>query len=155
MRKIIFLLIIILSLPSILCAADPIIGTWKLNISKSKFPPNQPAPKEQVETYRELADGQIELTYQSTEKDGSSMLLVGTYPIQGGVAVGKVEALKGSFIHTRISQDEWYETILRDGKQIMTIYKKISNDGKTMRQTVRRQDNEGQTVEVLLIYERQ
>jgi hypothetical protein len=35
MRKVIFLLIVILSLPTNLWAADPIIGAWKLNLEKS------------------------------------------------------------------------------------------------------------------------
>jgi hypothetical protein len=38
MRKVIFLLITILSFPTILWAADPIIGTWKLNVEKSTVP---------------------------------------------------------------------------------------------------------------------
>lgn len=46
MRKVIFLLIIILSLPTILWAADPIIETWKLHVEKSKESPN----KELIET---------------------------------------------------------------------------------------------------------
>ena len=41
MRKVIFLLIIILSLPTATWAADPIIGTWKTNLEKSSFPAEQ------------------------------------------------------------------------------------------------------------------
>ena len=50
MRKVIFLLIIILSLPNTLWAADPIIGTWRLNIEKSKL---QTTPKEQTDAARD------------------------------------------------------------------------------------------------------
>ena len=158
MRKVIFLLIIILSVPGVLWAADPLIGTWKLNVSKSKYPPNQPAPKEQTETYRELADGQIELTYQSIEKDGSSSLLIENFPLQGGVPKVLKDDSPFSFIQTRIAQDEWLVTYLIDGKQVITRHKKISKDGKTLTQTIRgmfRTINEGQPFEALLVLERQ
>ena len=49
MRKVIFLLIITLSLPTTLWASDPIVGTWKLNAEKSIFPPDtEYAMKEQT-----------------------------------------------------------------------------------------------------------
>ena len=155
MRKVIIFIVTMLFLPSTLWAADPIIGTWKLNLEKSKLPSTQTAPKEQTETYRELPDGQIELTWKNISKDGSSTLLVETYPIQGGVA----KVLKGdspySFVQTRISQDEWLVTYLLDGKQVITRHKKISKDGKTIRHSIKGLDNDGQPFEALLILERQ
>ena len=156
MRKVIFFLIIImLSLPGTVWATDPIIGTWKLNIEKSKFPSTQAAPKEQTETYRELDDGQIELTYQNIEKDGSSTLLVETYPVQGGMAKVLKSDFPFSFVQTRIAQDEWLVTYLIDGKQFITRHKKISKDGKTLVQTIKGIDNDGQPIDVLLILEKQ
>jgi hypothetical protein len=47
--------------------ADPIIGSWKLNIAKSTFPPTlQAGPKEHTEVYREIEGDQIELIYASS-----------------------------------------------------------------------------------------
>ncbi len=120
MRKALVLLAF-LSLAGSLWAADPIIGTWKLNIEKSKFPPDYPnIPKEQTETYRELSGDQIELTYQNVDQDGSSTLLIETYPIQGGMATVQKGDIPYSFVQTRIAQDEWYVTYLLDGKQVIT-----------------------------------
>ena len=152
MRKVIILIVTMLFLPSTLWAADPIIGTWKLNIEKSKL---QTIPKEQTETYRELADGRIELTYQNIEKDGSSTMVVGTYPIQGGLFKALKSDFPYSFVQTRIAQDEWLVTYLIDGKQFITRHKKISKDGKTLVQTIKGIDNHGQPIDVLLILERQ
>ena len=153
MRKIVFILII-LCLPTTLWAADPIIGTWKLNIAKSKYPLGKEPPKEQTETYRELADGYIELTDTNIDKDGLYSQLVLTYPTQGGIA----KVLKGdlplTIVQIRVSQNEWYVTFLRDGKQNGIRHKQISNDGKILRQTVRYLDRDGQ-FESLLIYEKQ
>ena len=59
------LLLGIFGLAGSLWAADPIIGTWKLNIEKSKFSSAKHPmldltdPKEQTEVYRELDSGRI------------------------------------------------------------------------------------------------
>ena len=82
MRKAL-LFLAVLGLASSLWAADPIIGSWKVNIAKSKFPSPQSAPEEQTEVYRETGDGQIELTYRSSNKDGSSDLEVIVFPANG------------------------------------------------------------------------
>jgi hypothetical protein len=154
MKKLI-LLLAALGLASSLWAADPLIGTWKLNVEKSKFPPGYPTiPKEQTETYRELSNDQIELTYQNVEKDGSSTLLIETYPIQGGMANVEKGDVPYSFVQTRIAQDEWMVTYLRDGKQVGTRHKKISKDGNTLIQTISFND-EGIKLELLLVLEKQ
>lgn len=45
-------------------ASDPAIGTWKLNLEKSKFSPG-PGPKSQIRTYVETPQG-ITLTIKTT-----------------------------------------------------------------------------------------
>ena len=63
--------VLVVALASIAMSADPIIGTWKFNLTKSKFAPNGwTAPKEQTEVYRESGPEQIELTFKSTEEKG-------------------------------------------------------------------------------------
>jgi hypothetical protein len=49
-------------------AADPVIGTWKLNLAKSTFSPG-PAPKSQTRTYADSAQG-TKLTIKTTAADG-------------------------------------------------------------------------------------
>jgi hypothetical protein len=154
MKKVMVVLAV-LSLTSSLWAADPLIGTWMLNIDRSKFPPNFPSiPKEQTETYRELSNDQIELTYQNVDQDGSSSLLIETYSMQGGIAKVQKGDSPYSFVQTRIAQDEWIVTYLRDGKQVGTRHKKISKDGNTLRQTISFND-EGMKFELLLVFDKQ
>ena len=154
MRKLI-LLLAVFGLAGSLRAADPIIGTWKLNIEESKFSPDSSTiPKEQTETYREQSGDQIELTYQNVNMDGSSTLLVVTYPIQGGMAKVQKGDTPYSFVQTRIAQDEWIVTYLRNGKQVGTRHKKISKDGKTLHQTISFND-EGMKLKVWLVLEKQ
>ena len=155
MRKT-MLMLAVFGLAGSLWAADPIIGTWKLNIAKSTFSPNVPAVKENTDVYREIEGGQIELTYTATEKDGSATLLKLTWPVQGGMAkVLQGDPAGTTWVETLIAPGEWYATYLRDGKQFQTRHKAISKDGKTMRQTLRGFDAQGKPFELLLVSDRQ
>ena len=60
-----------------------------------------------------------------------------------------------SFIQTRVSKNEWYVTVLLDGKQNGIRHKKISVDGKTLTETVRSFNRKGQFIEALRIFEKQ
>ena len=60
-----------LILAAALWAADPFVGTWKLNTAKSKFKQGQ-APKEQTVTITEVGSN-LEVTVQRTGSDGKSI----------------------------------------------------------------------------------
>jgi hypothetical protein len=77
-----------LALGMTLWAADPAIGTWKLNVAKSKYTPG-PTPKSATLTYEETADG-IKRTGESVDADGKTTSFEYTakfdgkdYPITG------------------------------------------------------------------------
>ena len=157
MRKAL-LLFAFLGLAGSLWAADPIIGTWKLNIAKStpRTAPRSPLPKEWTEVYREIEGDQIEATFTWIHTDGSSSLLKGIWPAQGGtmkVLQGGNPAL--SYVQTLIEPGNWYRTALRDGKQVGFIHKTFSKDGKTMRQTHKGVDAQGRPYEDLRVYDKQ
>jgi hypothetical protein len=71
-----------------LAKSDPIIGTWKLNLAKSKFDPGPP-PKSQMRTYEAQGNG-VKLSVEGTAADGSTVAYGYTasydgkdYPITG------------------------------------------------------------------------
>jgi hypothetical protein len=51
-------------------AADPVLGTWKLDVEKSAYKPG-PAPKSQVRIYEEVAEG-VNVTIKTTMSDDKS-----------------------------------------------------------------------------------
>ena len=59
----------LLGFAATLVAADPTVGTWKLNTAKSKYSPG-PAPKSATITYEETADG-IKRMGESVDADGN------------------------------------------------------------------------------------
>jgi hypothetical protein len=62
-------------------AADPVIGTWHINLAKSKFSPG-PAPKSDVRTYTSGADGTT-MTWKSTSASGKGMTVTSTFRTDG------------------------------------------------------------------------
>lgn len=157
MRKT-MLFLAVFALAGSLLAGDPIIGTWKLNLAKSKFAPNQPdIPKSGTEAYREVEGGQIELTYTRTKADGSSVLSKYAWPAQGGAA----KTLQGgpkqitTFVETLIEPGNWYVTALQNGKQISWAHKTISKDGKTMTVTWKNMDAQGKPIVDIEVFDRQ
>ena len=60
----------VLGLAATLVAADSAIGTWKLNVAKSKYTPG-PSPKSATITYEETADG-IKRTGESVDAEGKT-----------------------------------------------------------------------------------
>lgn len=150
----IFILLVVIPLTGSLWAADPIIGTWKLNAEKSRLLPNrQESSKESIEIYQEIEGDQIKLTRSSSGT-------VVTWPKQGGIAVSTWESSAQStegnwLVQTLVSPGEWNVTYIENHKQIGFIHKVVSNDGKTMIQTMKFTDDQGGFTEQVRIYERQ
>ena len=154
MRKVIFLLIVILSLPTNLWAADPIIGTWKLNIEKSEQPRYPMYQfKELTEIYMDIDSGMMEITQTGVRNNGGAVNRKYTWPKQGGVAEGTAEIVKGYELF--VNPGEWYAIMSIGGKQIWYIHKIISKDGKTMYQTFKAVDPNGNPDEAKFVFEKQ
>jgi len=140
---------------------EPIIGSWKMNVSASKISPTLQdvfkiaAPKQRTEVYRQISGGRIELKGTFTGIDSSSYSYCKTFPAEGGMGQYENSDPSESDVNTRISPREWYVTAMQNGKQTLTIHKIISEDGKTMQQTVTSVDSKGKPFEELRIFERQ
>lgn len=136
-------------------AADPIVGTWKLDVGSSRFV--LPPPKEQTEVYRETASGEIELVLIRVQRDGKSTSTTLTWPSSGGAVHDPDGHLpKGeTLVETSMAPGEWFVTYMRDGKQYLTMHKLISQDGATMRQTIKGVDPQGHPAEQIQLLRRQ
>ena len=148
MRKVIFLLIIILTLPTTLWAADQIIGTWKLNIEKSTYP-----HKELTEIYKEIVKEQIELTRTGHWQGFKFHDNKYTFPRQGGVCEFNGRKIG---VEIKVADGEWYAVNFDDEKEEWwIIHKIISEDGKTMYQESKRFEPQGNLVVEKGVFDRQ
>jgi len=155
MRKA-MLLAAVFGLIGSLWAADPSVGTWKLNIAKSKFAPGEKVtPKEGTIAVRELAGGEFELTFSETMTDGSKIQEKGTWPRIGGVLKSQPASADGTAIVTMIGPGEWYCTSLQNGKQTEVLHSAISKDGKTMQIKMKGTDAQGKSTESVSTWDKQ
>jgi hypothetical protein len=130
------------------------IGTWKLNIAKSKISADM-APKS-VTFKVEAAGAGIKGTVDSVTADGvvRHWELSGKYdgkdnPITGNCQYGDIVALVRVDVNTTTS------TYKMGGKVTMTQTFVVSNDEKTVTVTGTSKNAEGQTVNSVVVYDKQ
>ena len=136
--------------------ANPYVGTWKLNIEKSKFT-GIPAPKSL--TREVVADGAgAKYTYKGTAADGKAIdySFSTNYDgkdgaITGSGAPGGADALSIK----RISANKTEAIVKRDGKEIGKSAAEVSKDGKitTIRGSGKTPD--GKDYSSVLVFEKQ
>ena len=108
-------------------AADPIVGTWKLNVAKSKFSPG-PAPQAGTRVYTESA-GLYTLDQKITGADGKENSLQAQY--RNGQDV-KDPGGEASTSAKKVDANTWNFDIKMDGKVVGHVHRVVSADGKML-----------------------
>jgi hypothetical protein len=134
-------------------ATDPVVGTWKLNLAKSKFSPG-PAPKSQTRAYVATA-GSIDMMYTGVAADGSAVNGKSTfkydgkdYPITGSADFDTL-SLK------RIDANTIESTQKKAGKATGTTVRTVSADGKVMTLKSKGTDAKGKAYSNEMVFDRQ
>ena len=118
-----------LVLGSIAEAADNQVGTWKLNVAKSKFSPG-PALKDGTLTMESQADG-LKITNHFTDAEGKT-LHVELSPKYDGKDYPMTGNPDADMISMKKIDDNTIETVSKKGgKSIFTVRSVVSKDGKT------------------------
>jgi hypothetical protein len=133
---------------------DPFVGTWRLNVAKSKYSPG-PAPKSQTSTYEaagpgykvtvkgEPASGAAQLWSYTSSLDGKDTPITGNNPNSDMVAVKRIDALT-------------LESVNKKGGKVTTTQRNVvAADGKTRTVTTTGTDAQGQKVSNVAVYEKQ
>ncbi len=134
-------------------ADDAIIGTWKLNVSKSKYEPG-PAPKSGTVTYA-ASDGGIKRTGETIGADGKTTSMEYTakydgkdYPVMGSPLFDSI-AVKKVNDHTTEA------TMKKGGKPIVSAKREISHDGKVMTIIMTGTNEKGEKLHNKAVYDKQ
>jgi hypothetical protein len=134
-------------------AADNSLGTWKLNMEKSKFTPS--APVKSLTATRETSDDGVKVTTTGERADGTPINGNYTAKYDGkecsvtgapydSIAVKQVNA--NTFTTSQKNSDTKYNTTTRAV---------ISENVKTMTVTVRGTGTDGSRVRYTMVYEKQ
>jgi hypothetical protein len=146
---------LVLALAVIAPAAEPIVGTWKVNVSKSKLAPVGDWVKEITVTYREVGD-QLTFEAKGTLINGTSLSNKGNRPLVGGIIKRQPPDAEGLIYYvTVIGPGDAYVTCLKNGKQTIVEHYVVSKDGKSHTVSVKGTDDKGKLVEALYVLDRQ
>jgi hypothetical protein len=133
-------------------AADPELGTWKLNESKSKFPPG--ATKNHTVTYTTQGDS-VKVVVDGTDKDGKAVHneWVGKYDGKDYPVTG--QAPYDSRAYTKAADGSLDMTIKAKGKVVGTGTIKFSADGKTRTVDTKGSDPKNSSLTATAVYDKQ
>ena len=134
MKRILFVLsfLVVTSVVSgpLLAQDNPFVGTWKLNVAKSKSEPG-PAPKSQTRTV--VAEGEgAKYSFEGVRADGTPFSYSFTvnydgkdYPITGTGAPGGADTIAIKRVGTHKAE----ATLKRGGKEVGKSEAEVSKDG--------------------------
>ncbi|HYP05569.1 MAG TPA: hypothetical protein VER03_04975, partial [Bryobacteraceae bacterium] len=134
-------------------AADPIVGTWKLNLAKSKFNPG-PSPKSSTVTYTEEGDWLV-LKIDNVTADGKSAGRNSRYKLDGKEYPYESPYGKGTITAKRTGERQVTATVKLEGGNSYTQENVISADSKTRTITITGKNAQGQAMKNTVVYDRQ
>jgi hypothetical protein len=114
----------------VIAEGNPVLGTWKLNVAKSKYT-GTPMPKEMTRTV-EVEGDSVKYTYAGTAADGSPISYGFTAKYDGkdypmtGTAPGGVDMIAIK----RINPNTLQATQKKAGKVVANTKVEVSKDGK-------------------------
>jgi hypothetical protein len=152
----VFALVVIsvMGLTTVVIAADNNVGTWKLNLAKSKYSPG-PAPKSQTLKIEAWGDDGLKYTADGVGADGKP-----THAEFQAKYDGKDYSFKGNpdadmLSYKRIDANTLEATTKLNGKSTIAANVVVSADGKTRTVTQTGTNAQGQALNVTSVYERQ
>jgi hypothetical protein len=148
-----FVSLLLLLIPGLVVAADPIVGTWKLNAAKSTFSPG-PGAKSGTVTYAE--DGEwLVVKSESVTAAGAPVTRSNRYKLDGKEYPFDGPYGKGTISAKKTGEREGTSTVKLDGGNTYTQRTVISADGKTRTVTSVGKNAQGQAMKNTVVYERQ
>jgi hypothetical protein len=135
-------------------STDPFVGSWRLNVAKSKYTPG-PTPKSVTSTYEaagkgykisvrnEPSSGPLQQYSYSTNLDGADVKVTGNNPNADTIAVKRIDATTLEMVSKKA------------GKVTTTQRNVVSADGRTRTVTTTGTDAQGQKVNNVAVFEKQ
>jgi hypothetical protein len=135
-------------------ADDPLVGTWKLNLAKSKFSP-PPPPQDTTIKYEPYGANGIKVNAEITDEKGKTTVTVysGSFDGKDFTVSGSVDADTGSM--RRIDAYTTEVANKKAGKATTTLRRAVSKDGKTLTIRAKGTDGKGRPVNSVEVFDKQ
>jgi hypothetical protein len=125
----------VLALAAVVCVPafaqdNPLVGTWKLDVTKSKFDPG-PAPRSLTRTVETQADG-VKYTFDGIAADGNPMAYGFSVQFNGtdNPISGSIPSGADTISAKRVDSNHYVATLKKGDKVIGTSRVMVSKDGK-------------------------
>lgn len=144
------------SIPVTAQAPDSWLGTWKLNVAKSKYDPATAAPTGQTARMEAIAGGGMRTITDGVDAQGNP-----THTELTTMFDGKPSEVKGAAdanttrVYKRIDRNTYEFVTSVGGKVTLTSRSVTSADGKSRTLTGKGTNAKGEAVSYVIIYERQ
>jgi hypothetical protein len=135
-------------------AADNWLGTWKLNVAKSKFVPGPP-PQAMTIKFEPAADGGIRFTGDGVNGEGQPTHLEYAAKFDGTDVRWTGNPNADSASPRRLDANRYENVWKKDGKAVVTVSATVSADGKTLTIIQRGKDAKGQVMDMTEVFEKQ
>jgi len=138
---------------SVALAGENWLGTWKLNVAKSKYSPG-PVPKSLTLQFEATEDG-IRLTSDGVDSEGKATHAVYVSKFNGTEVPWAGNPDADTSLARKIDDNSYENVWKKGGKTTITAKAVVSKDGKNMTVTLTGTDSKGRTVNNTAVYERQ
>ena len=121
----------VVSASAVRAQSNPLTGTWKLNLEKSKYEPG-PAPKSLTRHVDANADG-AKYSFEGVAADGKALNYSFSVKFDGKDTpiTGSIPSGADSIAIKRTDDHHYTASIKKGGKVIGTAQASVSDDGKT------------------------
>jgi hypothetical protein len=134
--------------------SDPRMGTWKVNLSKSKYSPGPP-PKSHTLVFEPTSDGGFKMTNDAVPQQGAPTHSVITAKFDGKAYQVVGNPNKIMRIYKRVGARRVESQDTANGKPSYKRSEVVSADGKTLTVTVSGPNAEGVVANNVVIYDKQ
>jgi hypothetical protein len=134
-------------------AADNFLGTWTLNVAKSKYDPG-PAPKSQTTVLEAVADGRIRERGDRINADGSRTQWEWTAKFDGNGYPVKNDPDRDTVSLKKIDDNTIEVTNRKDGKVTNTMKIVVAKDGKSRTNEASFTNAKGVKVHNVMVFDR-
>lgn len=141
----------------LLAQSNPVVGSWKINLAKSKFMPAGSAPKSDTLTIQAQGDG-VKVNADGVNGDGSRIAASYTTNMDGEESAISGPGFPGgadTFAVKRVDANTSTGTGKKAGKVVYTRTMVVSKDGKVMTIKSKETDEKGQPISSTTVWDKQ
>jgi len=123
-------LLVVVGSSALLAQSNPLVGTWKLNLTKSKFDPG-PAPKSLTRKVEAQGDG-VKYSFDGVGADGKALTYGFSVKFDGkdNPIMGSIPSGADTISAKRIDANNYEATLKKGGKVLGMSKVTVSADGK-------------------------